>query len=386
MEAINLSLAEQMRFDEFEIARRKELLEFTQADVVVLASAQPVILENLESIVGEFYTKQTSIDEIALIIGDSGTLRRLRSAQSTYITDLFSGYYDMEYVNNRLRIGLVHKRIGVEPKYYLSAIKVLKDILTNAIVTNIDNPTTAANTLKALDKLLYFDTELVFDTYIGSMLSEIEAAKDKAVRYARGLQDKVAERTAELAKLSRTDSLTRLLNKRAFVEQGRVQLAHARRAGTCISLIYFDVDGFKSINDNFGHYRGDETLKAIGTVLSEVMRETDIAGRIGGDEFCVILPSTDYGGAQIFDQRLTKKIRETANVGVSIGIATTGPETHDTWDELTERADQAMYEVKAQHRADTLAQQTNLLEVQEAPSESCPETLPESSPNLAASG
>ena len=166
MEKISLSLAERMRIDDFEIARRKDLLGFTQTDVEILASARPLIIEELDSIVEEFYERQLSIDEVALIIGDSETMRRLRSAQGSYIADLFSGYYDLEYVNNRLRIGLVHKRIGLEPKYYLSAVNAMKEILTNVIRDNICDADTVAETRSALDKLLYFDTVLVFDTYI----------------------------------------------------------------------------------------------------------------------------------------------------------------------------------------------------------------------------
>jgi diguanylate cyclase (GGDEF)-like protein len=372
MESINLSLAERMRIDDLEIARRKELLEFTQADVDILASAKPVIIEALDAVVDEFYLKQTSIDEIRLIIGDSETLRRLRSAQSGYIAELFSGYYDLEYVNNRLRIGLVHKRIGVEPKYYLSAVKVLKDILTNVIQRNICDAGTVIETLNALDKLLNFDTQLVFDTYIGSMLSEIEAAKDKALRYARNLEDKVSERTEELAKLSRVDSLTGLLNTRALIEEGRLLVARSRRAGAALSLVYLDVNGFKTINDSFGHFRGDETLKSIGTAVSEIVRETDLASRYGGDEFCIILPSTDQDGAEAFCDRLAKKIRESANVSVSIGIATTGPNSHESLGELVQRADKHMYAMKAQQRSHMPDPDDTFTEVREALSESFP--------------
>ncbi|MCW5211307.1 hypothetical protein VU04_00140 [Desulfobulbus sp. TB] len=111
-----------------------------------------------------FYEKQTSFEEIALIIGDADTLKRLITAQKKYIINLFSGKYDLEYVNNRLRIGLVHKRIGVEPKYYLSALKTLKDILTNIISNDISDNEVKKTTCDALDKILCFDTELVFDT------------------------------------------------------------------------------------------------------------------------------------------------------------------------------------------------------------------------------
>ncbi len=112
---------------------------------------------------------------------------------------------------------------------------------------------------------MYFDTELVFDTYIRSMLSEIEAAKDKAVKYAQNLEDKVLERTKALSELSRNDSLTGLLNKRAFVDEFRLSLARAKREHEPLTLLYIDVDNFKQINDTDGHSRGDMALKNSGS-------------------------------------------------------------------------------------------------------------------------
>jgi hypothetical protein len=123
------TLFEQMRITELEIESRKALFSFTAADVKALQSFKPIIEENIDKIVDDFYGLQTSVSEIALLIGDSDTLARLRTAQRRYVLDLFNGVYDLEYVNNRLRIGLVHKRIGVEPKLYLSAVHTLKELI-----------------------------------------------------------------------------------------------------------------------------------------------------------------------------------------------------------------------------------------------------------------
>lgn len=351
MKATDRSLAEQMGLDELEIARRKALLDFGQSQAETLLWAKSLILRALDGIVEEFYERQTSIYEVSMIIGDSETLSRLRAAQRNYIAELFSGSYDQEYVNGRLRIGLVHKRIGVEPKYYLSAVKSLRDILARTLRETIQDTEIFTETLVALDRLLYFDTDLVVSTYLRSMLLEIEANRNRVVEYARTLEAKVAERTKELEKLSQVDFLTGLLNKRAFVDEFRRELLRANRSAQSVAVVYFDVDRFKRINDGEGHARGDEILKQIGSAVDDVKREVDIAGRCGGDEFCVVLPGSELHGARQFIERLTGKLKsQESGIELSFGIARSEPGGRETTDELIHRADQDMYRAKARKR------------------------------------
>ena len=96
----------------------------------------------------------------------------------------------------------MHKRIGVEPKHYLSAIKILQDILRKTLKESISNEDVFFATFDALKKLLFFDIEFVFDTYIRSLISEIELAKEKAENYAVILEERVAARTRELLSVS----------------------------------------------------------------------------------------------------------------------------------------------------------------------------------------
>jgi diguanylate cyclase len=346
MKPTEQSLADRMQVHELEIAHRKRLLDFTPQDAARLGRAGPLIREDVDAIVAEFYEHQIAIDELALIIGDSDTLRRLRDAQRGYIHSLFSGYYEEEYVNSRLRIGLVHKRIGVEPKHYLAAVKLLKEMLRAAIKHRMTDPHELAGTLEALDKLLYLDMQLVFDTYIHSMTWELEATKEKALEYARSLEAKVEERTRELANLSRTDALTGLLNQRAFREDLRREIERAKRTELALTLIFLDMDGFKAVNDAKGHAEGDETLHRIGRAIRALIREVDIAGRYGGDEFCIVLPGADLDGAQQFVQRLRTEVRVSVELTFSAGVVVNGPQEFYDADELLHIADQRMYAAK----------------------------------------
>jgi len=349
MKRVTQSLMMQMHLTDHEIVRRKELLGLQEEDVELLVRCKPFVEEHIDSIVNEFYEEQTSIEEIALLIGDLDTLQRLHAAQRKYVLDLFSGFTDIEYVNNRLRIGLVHKRIGVEPKLYLSAVKTLRDMICKALERSLPDLTLLAKTCQALDKLIYFDVTLVFDTYIRSLISEIETAKARSENYAKNLEFQVTERTRQLKELSDRDPLSNLYNRRAFRNFLRRELAHAKRLQTPLTLVYFDVDHFKRLNDQQGHPFGDSVLRFLGTILLQEVRETDLPCRYGGDEFCIILPECDSDSAEAVCRKVADVFKEKFHeITLSFGIAQTGPDSFLEPDELVKLADEKMYQAKAQ--------------------------------------
>lgn len=344
------TLIEQMRITDFEIENRKAIISLTNDDVLTLKSFKPTIDLYIEEIISCYYIQQTKIPEIALIIGDSGTLERLKAAQRRYVADLFSGIYDLEYVNNRCRIGLVHKRIGVEPKLYLSGILCLKEIIGTIIEENVTNHNESQKIWTAMDKLFMFDVTLVFETYIRSLVAEIESAKDKSDSYAVSLEDKVRERTQELNNLARYDALTGLLNTRQLHESLLTATRTAQRESTPISVVYIDVNDFKIVNDTEGHQRGDAILKTVGSAISSCARPEDFCFRYGGDEFLIILTScSEKQARETYVMALEKRMAE-AGVSLSIGVAQTGP--HNFLDEnaLIKLADEDMYKAKKAHK------------------------------------
>lgn len=347
MKRTEQTLLEQMKMSDVEILYRMELLNLSKEDLKILFSHKILIENNIDVIVDEFYEKQTEIDEISLLIGDADTLVRLRSAQRKYVMDLFSGNYDSDYVNNRLRIGMVHKRIGVEPKLYLSAVRTLKEAIVKTLTRTVKQSEVLELALDALEKLLYFDTTLVFDTYIDSLVGEIETAKNKTEEYAKSLEEKVAERTQQLEEQARRDPLTNLYNQRAMYEFLRRDLSISKRRQVKLSLVYFDVDKFKEINDTHGHIKGDEVLKNIGQAVLNNIRETDLPCRYGGDEFCIILPECDTDGARVVCEKIIKEFGDRySEYSLSIGIAETGLDEYIDGDKLIKNADEKMYQAK----------------------------------------
>jgi diguanylate cyclase (GGDEF)-like protein len=155
-----------------------------------------------------------------------------------------------------------------------------------------------------------------------------------------------AARADALAGLARTDALTGLLNRRGMDERVHAELQRAKRYGYGLAVIYGDMRGLKAINDKHGHEAGDRLLKTTAKILEHEIREGDSCGRIGGDEFAVILIHQGREGGEAFCERVRKKLRASSIPGhlldVTMGIATF-PEDGDDVDELYRVADRRLY-------------------------------------------
>jgi diguanylate cyclase (GGDEF)-like protein len=158
--------------------------------------------------------------------------------------------------------------------------------------------------------------------------------------------------TAELAYQARRDPLTELLNHQALTDELEQELERARRYGHGLTLVFFDVDCFKQINDTLGHPEGDRILRVVAALLGDTLRRTDLAGRMGGDEFAVGLIESDLEAGGRFLARLADRIDEGAACGelppgfsISPGIAHF-PSDGDTAQALFKLADARLYEAK----------------------------------------
>ena len=157
----------------------------------------------------------------------------------------------------------------------------------------------------------------------------------------------------QLQEMARTDELTGLSNRRYFMEQARKELARAGRYGHPVAMLSFDIDHFKDINDRYGHPEGDEMLRAISRICRDTLRETDTLGRLGGEEFGVLLPECDIEAAGMVAERLRKKVaahvcrfgEKAVGCTISLGGAQyAGPE--EDLESLMKRTDKALYQAK----------------------------------------
>ncbi len=164
------------------------------------------------------------------------------------------------------------------------------------------------------------------------------------------LQQRIKE---ELAEMSIRDELTGLFNRRYFNRVLSMEIERAKRYGQKLSLILYDIDHFKRVNDTYGHQVGDSVLKELSQLVKSNLRNVDYVFRIGGEEFAIILAGTDLKGAVAVAEKLRKRVSEhefqtVGKVTISLGVTAFNP--HDTFESLLKRADDALYMAKRNGR------------------------------------
>ncbi|MCC7116897.1 MAG: GGDEF domain-containing protein [Anaerolineales bacterium] len=194
---------------------------------------------------------------------------------------------------------------------------------------------------------------------VDRLSKQVEVFKNEsetAKKLARRKEVEMSGVMAQASEISHVDALTLLPNRRKVLRQLEDEVQRAQRYHTPLTVSILDVDHFKKINDTHGHLAGDEALKQIGQILTDCIRHPDMAGRYGGEEFLILLPSSDATAAADQAARLCKQIRETQiqtaeqilQITVSVGIAEYQPT--DTWETILHRADGALYDAKVNGR------------------------------------
>ncbi|MFP3853468.1 MAG: GGDEF domain-containing protein [Anaerolineales bacterium] len=166
--------------------------------------------------------------------------------------------------------------------------------------------------------------------------------------------DRLHSQAERLANLANTDPLTQLANRRYLLKQLEREFVRARRYRRPLSLMYIDLDGFKAINDRFGHLFGDKVLVGAAKSMKAVLRSTDLLARIGGDEFAVLMPETSLAGAEQVTQKLSRALyalgqrlgEDVPDLTFCAGISQL-QEDDDNIEDILRRADDAQYLAKA---------------------------------------
>jgi diguanylate cyclase (GGDEF)-like protein len=207
----------------------------------------------------------------------------------------------------------------------------------------------------------------IFNRRPGSTFDEVTISELEALAGRAGAAIENARRFREARELADVDALTGLHNRRYFHETMAREVARARRYRRTLALVLLDLDDFKSVNDRIGHLAGDEVLAEIGERMRSVVRSADIACRIGGEEFAVLLPESSLEDAEQLYERLARAVADgpigdAGELSLSGGITQLRPDDNRT--SFFQRADDALYRAKANgkgraHVADGRAEETS---------------------------
>ena len=191
---------------------------------------------------------------------------------------------------------------------------------------------------------------LIFSTFVVSATHKLSDSLEKAFRLTRQMER--AHKVSTVA--AQTDELTGLMNRRAFFENAQLLYTQCRQNQQPLCALMLDMDHFKQVNDTYGHQAGDEVLRQVGGVISSSFRQSDVYGRLGGEEFAVLLPNTPLDTARDIAEQLVKTISNMVTEPVqgltaSLGVACSNPQDQDLHS-LMNTADKALYRAKAQGR------------------------------------
>jgi len=190
---------------------------------------------------------------------------------------------------------------------------------------------------------------------------DIKHLQDNLMELARVLA--LAVKTPMLYNRAVTDSLTSLYSKRHFFNELPIYMEISKRHQTDLSMVMFDIDHFKNVNDTYGHPAGDVVLKEVASALKQTLRAASTAYRYGGEEIAIILPETSKSQAGLFAERLRKKIEtkpfilssgEKIKITISLGVAQYEPGNEHDFKELISKTDKALYKAKQNGRNQTV--------------------------------
>lgn len=218
-----------------------------------------------------------------------------------------------------------------------------------SLLHSIFSPSTHELYMRGIVLFLFLLTSFI----ARSLLMQQELISRELEKHKNNLQGLVEMRTEQLEKLATIDDLTQTYNRRKFFELARYEIIRNERHQHPLSVIMIDIDHFKRVNDVHGHQAGDQTLQLFSSIITDIVRTTDIFGRIGGEEFALVLPETKKHAAKELAERIRQCIENTnfpniKNITTSLGVTEFCQD--DDFITIFSRADSAMYAAKESGR------------------------------------
>lgn len=290
----------------------------------------------------------------------------------------FNKQYLLELISDQN----VAKKKVIDKFFIIVVIQCIKTIMVSLIILYMIHMIVTRHVEKISNWLIAFNPNKPFSPLItnnnknnelNTLQRTVNEMGRKVYQYTNELEKLVAQRTVELSlrteklentqvelevanrglqKLAFTDSLTKVASRTAFFIKAEEELQSSRRLSYDVGLLMLDLDHFKSINDNFGHDAGDEVLKVISKAMCDCLRKQDTLGRIGGEEFAIIVPGTDKIGMYKLAKRLQESIELQnfsfleQNIKITVSIGYTKIKKDEQFKSALKRADEHLYTAK----------------------------------------
>lgn len=337
----------QFGFDQKKIEQRLAFLRLSKADHRLAQRLNTeVIRPNLTNIIDRFYETLLFHSQSRQWLMDGDTIQSLKKTQGEYLLSLGIHFDQAAYFEERLRIGVMHAVIGLPLSIYLGAYSNLIQYIIDVFPSTVkDDPRSNLALIDFIIKITSLDITLATETYHFSYMNDLQVEIVSA-----------KNREEQFRSLSETDSLTGLHNRKHSFSllNEAIQQAHSTDSGFC--LLMLDIDYFKKVNDSYGHQSGDEVLIGVAEIIRQSLRNQDIAGRYGGEEFIIGLTDTRPDVARQIAERLRRILEETMlqaggnKLSITVSIGAAQLVSGDNLAGILQRADEALYSAKAAGR------------------------------------
>lgn len=293
-----------------------------------------------EQIIDRFYTQLLRNAQAAELLA-SFDLGHLKSRQVDYLSEFGVRFSDARYFESRARVGVAHARVGVPLSLYLESFGLLQCLILEWLMDQVSDDAQRDTLTRLVLKLTTLDIALATEVYHRSQIQ----ALDRSVKHLK-LEQNILRSQLE------QDALTGVSSRTSLLRELEGAIAHCRKTGQPLAVIMADLDHFKVVNDTQGHLVGDQVLAEVAARIKAALREFDLVGRYGGEEFVILLENTSLHTARQIAERVRQHIgsqpvrtaSQQVEITISQGLAMC--EKDDDSQSLLKRADQAMYAAK----------------------------------------
>lgn len=302
---------------------------------------QQVLTDDARTIVVDALYDRLLADEQACSLISSFDIDYLKTKQNDYLKEFGAGFREEAYFARRIHVATVHARASVQLGQYLSAFGIMQALVVEVIETSLCSEADKMSLIRLVQDLTTLDIVIATEVYYRMRFADLNWSLQHLEQERQHLRQQLEQ-----------DALTGVSSRTALLQQLDKAVQGALKTGQPLCLIMADLDHFKQVNDTLGHLVGDQVLKEIGQRIRAALREFDLVGRFGGEEFCILLENTSPHTAGQIAERIRARIGNepvqaagnSVEITISQGLAIWN--SRDNGKSLLQRADQAMYRAK----------------------------------------